>query len=54
MCMQCAATAAVAVGSASGLRAWVHARSPRWATPARMRVLTAGLLVVAVLVAGLA
>jgi hypothetical protein len=53
MCMQCAATAAVAVGSASGIRAWIRARG-EWATPARMRALTAGLVVVAVLVAGLA
>jgi hypothetical protein len=54
MCMQCAATAAVAVGSASGIRAWIRARGERWATAARMRTLTAGLVVVAVLVAGLA
>jgi hypothetical protein len=52
--MQCAATAAVAVGSASGLRAWVRARGGGWATPRRMRALTAALVVVAVLVAGLA
>jgi hypothetical protein len=54
MCMQCAATAAVAVGSASGIRAWLRARADRWATPPRMRALTAGLVVMAVLVAGLA
>jgi hypothetical protein len=54
MCMQCAATAAAAVGSASGIRAWVRARGSRWATPARLRALTVALMVVAVLVAGLA
>jgi hypothetical protein len=54
MCMQCAATAAVAVGSASGIRSWIRGRGERWATPRRMQALTAGLVVVAVLVAGLA
>jgi hypothetical protein len=50
--MQCAATAAVAVGSASGLRAWVRARSPRWLTEARMKAISATLVVVAVIAAG--
>ena len=52
MCMQCYATAATAVGGASGMRAWVAARSPRWLTPRRMRVLTAVLLTIAVLASG--
>ena len=54
MCMQCAATAAVAVGSASGLRAWVAAKQPRWLTPSRLRALTVALMGVAVLAAGMA
>lgn len=51
--MQCAATAAVAVGSASGLRAWIRAKQPRWLTPGRMRAVSAGLVGVAVLAAGI-
>jgi hypothetical protein len=47
MCMQCMTTAAVAVGSASGIRAWLAARSPSWLTPGRMKALTAGLIGVA-------
>lgn len=54
MCMQCAATAAVAVGSASGLRAWVKAKQPAWLTPPRMRAVSAALVSVAVLAAGFA
>jgi hypothetical protein len=53
MCMQCAATAAVAVGSASGIRAWLRARGGAWLTAARMRVVTVALLGGAVLAAGL-
>ena len=52
MCMQCAATAAVAVGSASGIRAWVGAHQPSWLGESRMRVLTVALIVLAVLAAG--
>ena len=54
MCMQCAATAAAAVGSASGLRAWARAKGGAWLTPPRLRALTAVLVVMAVLVAGVA
>jgi hypothetical protein len=54
MCMQCAATAAAAVGSASGLRAWARAKGGAWLTPRRLRALTAGLVVMAVVVAGIA
>jgi hypothetical protein len=52
MCMQCMATATVAVGSASGIRAWVAAHQPRWMTPPRLKLLTAGLLLVALLASG--
>jgi hypothetical protein len=50
VCMQCAATAAVAVGSASGIRAWLRGHGGAWLTPGRMRAITVGLLVAAVLV----
>jgi len=52
MCMQCAATAAVTVGSATGIRAWVGVHQPRWLDERRMTVLTVCLLVLAVLAAG--
>jgi hypothetical protein len=52
MCMQCAATAAAAVGSASGVRAWLRSHAGDRLTPTRMRVITIGLLTAAVLVAG--
>jgi hypothetical protein len=48
--MQCAATAAVAVGSASGIRAWLRGHGGAWLTPARMRAITVGLLTAAVVV----
>ena len=54
MCVQCAATAAVTVGTASGLRAWLRARRGAWLTPWRMRVATVALLSLAVLASGLA
>jgi len=53
MCMQCAATAATAVGTASGLRAWARSAGGAWLTTRRLRALTAGLMSVAVLAAGI-
>jgi hypothetical protein len=50
--MQCAVTAATAVGGAAGLRAWAAARRPGWLSPQRLRLLTASLLTIAVVVAG--
>jgi hypothetical protein len=50
MCAQCMATAAAAVGGASGLRAWLVAKGPVWLTPTRQKALTAVLVVTAVLV----
>jgi hypothetical protein len=44
--------AAPSVGAAGGIRAWVAARNPSWLTPRRLRILTAALLTIAVLVAG--
>jgi len=53
MCVQCAAAAAATVGAASGLRAWLGARTAGALTPGTMRVLTIGILGCAVLAAGL-
>ena len=53
MCVQCMATASVAVGSASGLRAWIAARHFAWLTPRRMKAITITLLVAAVIVSSL-
>jgi hypothetical protein len=53
MCMQCAATATVAVGSASGIRAWLRMHAGSWLTPARMRAVTIGLLTLAVIASGI-
>jgi hypothetical protein len=53
MCMQCVTVAATSVGAAGGLRAWVAARRPSWVTPQRLRILTAVLLTLAVLAAGI-
>jgi hypothetical protein len=52
MCMQCMTVAATSVGAAGGLRAWVASKNPGWMTPRRLRLLTAALLTLAVLVAG--
>jgi hypothetical protein len=50
MCMQCAAAATVAVGSASGIRAWLRGRLPDvW-----LRRATAALIGVAILASGIA
>jgi hypothetical protein len=53
MCVQCAATATVAVGSASGIRAWLQAHGGSRLTPKRMRLITIGLLGLAVLISGI-
>jgi hypothetical protein len=52
MCVQCAATAAVAVGSASGVRAWLRTHAGDWLTAPRLRAITIGLLALAVIVSG--
>jgi hypothetical protein len=54
MCMQCAAAATAAVGTATGLRAWLAIKAGAWLTPKRMRVLTVSLLALAVLGSGVA
>jgi hypothetical protein len=53
MCMQCMTYAITSVGAAGGIRAWVASRSPSWMTPRRLRMITAALLTVAVLAAGI-
>lgn len=53
MCAQCMAGAMAAVASATGIRAWLVARSPAWLTPVRRRRLTAALIVCGVLAGGL-
>ena len=53
MCMQCAAGAAAALGSASGIRAWLAYRSPRWFQGKVAKAFTATLIVGGLLAAGL-
>jgi hypothetical protein len=49
MCAQCMASAAAAVGGASGLRAWLGTRTSAWLTPKRLKWLTRTLGAVAIL-----
>jgi hypothetical protein len=49
MCMQCMAGAMTAVGAASGTRAYLAGRRFGWLTPGRLRALTIGLAVAAVI-----
>jgi hypothetical protein len=51
--MQCAATAAVAVGSASGIRAWLRIRAAAWLTASRMKAVSVALLSLAVIASGI-
>jgi hypothetical protein len=46
------ATAAAAVGGASGVRAWLGARRIAWITPARLKLLTIGLFIGVLVVSG--
>lgn len=52
MCMQCMAGAMSAGAAATGMRAWLVARAPRWLTPRRRRALTGALLAGGVIAAG--
>jgi hypothetical protein len=52
MCMNCMMGAMSAGATATGLRAWLVARQPRWLTPSRQRRLTFMLLALGVLAAG--
>lgn len=49
MCVQCMMGAMAAGAGATGARAWIAAHAPRWLTPRRMRITTAGLLSTALL-----
>jgi hypothetical protein len=53
VCMQCMAGAMAAGAGASGLRAWLVARAPRWLTARRRRATTGALLVAGVVAAGI-
>ncbi len=50
--MQCMMGAMSAGAAATGLRAWLVARAPRWLTPVRRRRMTGLLLAAAILTAG--
>jgi hypothetical protein len=52
MCIQCYTAAATAVTGATGFRAVIASRRPRWLTPLRLRRLTIVLMTLAVLAAG--
>jgi len=52
MCMQCMIGAMSAGATATGLRAWLIARQPRWLTPSRQRHATYALIAAGVLAAG--
>jgi hypothetical protein len=47
MCMQCMASAMTAVGAASGTRAYLGSCRASWLTARRLRVITIGLMVAA-------
>ena len=47
MCIQCMMGAMTAGASATGIRSWLAQRSFNWLTPRRLRVISAGLLLVA-------
>jgi hypothetical protein len=53
MCMQCAAAAMTTGAAATGARAWLVARAPRWLTAGRKRALSAVAIGSAVLAAAL-
>jgi hypothetical protein len=47
MCMQCMYTAMASSAAASGARSWLQTRRYAWLTPERMRRITIGLIVAA-------
>jgi len=51
--MQCMAAAMATGAAATGIRAWLAARSPGWLTPSRLKAATAAVLTLGVLAAGL-
>jgi hypothetical protein len=52
--MACAAGAMTAGAAATGARAYLAARRPRWLTAARLRAVTAALMTLAVVLAATA
>ena len=52
MCAQCMASAVTVAAGASGLRVWLAAASPDWLTPLGLKRLTAVILALAVVLAG--
>jgi hypothetical protein len=53
MCMQCMVTAMTSVAAASGTRSWLAQKRADWLTPKRLRYITIGLCVLAVIASGL-
>lgn len=51
--MQCMIGAMSAGATATGLRAWLIARKPRWLTPRRQRHVTYALIAAGILAAGI-
>jgi hypothetical protein len=51
MCAQCVMGAATAAAGATGIRAWLAARSFGWLTPLRLRVVTIFLITAALVAA---
>ena len=47
MCAQCMMAASTAAAGATGIRAWLAARRFAWLTPRRLRLVTIGLIGVA-------
>lgn len=52
MCAQCMASAATVAAGATGLRSWLAAARYSWVTPVRLKRLTATLLAISILIAG--
>lgn len=52
--MQCVAGAMTVAGGATGLRAWLVARSPAWLTPPRRKHVSRALMALGVLACGVA
>jgi hypothetical protein len=47
MCIYCMYTAMGSTAAASGIRSWLHTRRFEWLTPERMRRVTIGLVIAA-------
>ena len=49
MCIYCMYAAMGSTATASGIRSWLHTRKYEWLTPQRMRRITIGLVVAALI-----